>query len=241
MAKAMDFPGSSKKQYSVITLSNKNNYNETLSEPIPGPQGPEGPQGPKGDKGDPGKDGKPGIQGPAGPKGDKGRDGIDGKDYQSPSGQLPGWAYYYSNNKNLIDLGPEKGDDGWVSLFFKKNTIIKNELFIPNDSSSFWNSEGNKINFRAMKIGSIVDIRYDISIETYSNNTELWFRTLYPQSLQHTSSYIGSLKYQYEYDISIYQKVFIEDRSVWSDGGLPQARTDGSSSIYLKGIYVSVS
>jgi len=241
MSKAMDFPGSSKKQYSTITLSNRNNYNETLPQLIQGPEGPQGPQGlqgPKGDKGDPGKDGSPGAQGPQGPKGDKGR---DGKDYQSVSGQLPGWAYYYSDIKNIINIGPEKGDDGWVSLFFKKNTIVKNELFIPNGYSSFWNSEGNKINFRAMKIGAIVDIRYDISIETYYNNTEFWFRTLYPHSQKYTSSYIGSLKYQYEYDISVSQKLFIEDKSIWSDGGLPQVRCDNQSSVYLKGIYVSIS
>lgn len=238
MAKSMSFPGNSKKKYSLLTTTTNNNHS---FETIKGEKGDQGIPGPKGDPGKDGDRGPQGLQGPMGPKGEKGRDGKDGKDYESVSGQLPGWSNYYSNYKNIIDLGPEKGDDGWVSLFFKKNTIIKNELFLPKDSSSFWNTDGNKINFRAMKIGAILNIRYDINIETYSNNTELWFRTFYPQSKKYTSSYIGSLKYQYEYDISVLQTIFIDDKAVWSDGGIPQARTDQASSIYLKGLYVYVS
>jgi len=231
MAKSMDFPGSSKKKYSSITSSSINEIPEPILIPVVGPQGP---------KGDPGKDGlqgPQGIPGPIGPKGDKGK---DGKDYESASGQIPGWAYYYSKNKNIIDLGPTKGDDGWVYIGFKKDTVLKNETYLPKGSSSLWNSDGNKINFRALETGAIVNVRYDIGIETYSNNTEFWFRTLYPQSLKYTLSYLGSLKYQYEYDLSVLQTIFIEDRFILTDGGVPQVRADNTSSIYLKGVYISV-
>lgn len=242
MAKSMDFPG--KKKYtsvinsSIKNISTLNLQNEKGEQGPPGPQGIEGPQGPKGEPGKDGERGPQGLQGPIGPKGDRGK---DGKNYESVSGQLPGWAYYYSNNKYSIQLGPTKGDDGWVSLGFKNDTLLKDEKYLPLESSSFWNTEGKKINFRSMKIGTKVDIRYDISIETHSNNTELWVRTLYPQIDECVISYVGTLKYQYEYDFSIYQTIFINDKTIWSNGGIPQARTDLPALVALKGLYISAS
>lgn len=236
MAKAMDFPGYSKKKYSSIT--SENNYNEKLSISVPGPQGPSGPQGPKGDPGKDGERGPQGIQGPQGPKGDK---GLDGKDAISAAGQAMGWAHYYSDDSYLIQSGPDKGEDGWVSINFKNGSMRKNEEYLPKDSSSFWNDDSRKINFRAMKLGSKIDIRYDLSIETYSNNTEFWFRTFFPLLEKDISSYFGSFKYQYTYDISVYQTIFLTDQLIRSSGGIPQVRTDSACSVSLKAIFISVS
>lgn len=239
MAKAMNFPGSSKKKYSSI-ISN-NNYNETLSIPIPGPQGPQGLQGPQGPKGDPGKDGERGLQGIQGPIGPKGEKGLDGKDATSPSGQEMGWAHYYSDEHNLITTGLDKCEDGWVSVNFKKGSMKKNEQYLPKGSSSFWNDESRKINFRGMNLGTKTDIRYDLSIETYVNGTEFWFRTFFPLLEKDISSYFGSFKYQYTYDISVYQTIFLTDQLIRSSGGIPQVRTDAPCSVSLNGIFISVS
>lgn len=242
MAKSMDFPGNSKKKYSSLILSSDNNQSiQNIQKGDTGPEGPIGPPGPQGPKGEPGKDGERGLQGIQGPPGPKGEKGRDGKNYETVSGQTGGWAYYYSNIKNPIQLGPNKGDDGWVTIGFKNDTIIKNEKYLPINSSSLWNDEGKKINFRSLEIGAKLDIRYDISIETYNNGTELWIRTLHPQIDESVISYIGTLKYQYEYQMSIYQTIFIKDKTIWSNGGIPQARTDTPSSVILNGIYISVS
>jgi hypothetical protein len=53
--------------------------------------------------------------------------------------------------------------------------------------------------------------------------------------------YIGLLKYQYLYDISHSQTIFINSDTIKNYGGRPQIRTDNESSFILKGIYVSVS
>ena len=224
MAKTMDFPGSSKKKYSSIANNNDIGLSQNII-PIPGPVGPQGP------KGDPGKDGQ---QGPQGPKGE------DGKNYETKSGQIFGWAHYYSNDRYPITLGPDKGTDGWVTLGFKNSSLLKNEQYLPDQCTTLWNEDGKKINFRSVNIGSKINIRYDIMVETYSNNTELWLRTFYNQADSGTISYVGSLKYQYEYDLSICQEIFINDKTIWSSGGVPQVRSDAPSTIYLKSIYISV-
>ena len=35
--------------------------------------------------------------------------------------------------------------------------------------------------------------------------------------------------------------IFITDKTIWANGGIPQARTDAPSLITLNGIYISVS
>jgi hypothetical protein len=203
-----------------------------------GPQGPAGPEGPRGERGIPGKDGKDGPQGPQGPKGDPGKGG--GQGYESPSGQYPGWAYYQNQNKKPILLGPDRGDDGWVDILMtdSKDTNILN--FLPNGQVSLWNSVTQRINFKQLKVGAKVDIRYDIALTTDTNSTEAWIRTYIPK-VESPTGYIGMLKYKYPYEMSINQTLYVDISKIRSEGGIIQARADNESTIILKGMYISIS
>lgn len=239
MAKSMDFP--KKKKYSETVQEEKSI--EYIAVPgiqgekgDTGPQGPEGPQGPQGERGIQGKDGK---EGPQGPKGDPGRG--SGQSYESPSGQYPGWAYYKNKSENKTRIGPERGDDGWISIFLEIDKERSIEKYLPNESVSLLNEVAKRINFKTLQHGAIVNIRYDLEIETYNNNTELWVRTFSINDENSVTGYLGNLKYQYSYDLSFFQTIFVEDRAIKVFGGIPQIRSDSEGSVILKGIYISVS
>lgn len=242
MAKSMDFP---KKKYSeAVQLTQGSFSNNTEYIPVPGMQGekgeigPIGPIGPEGPRGERGITGKEGKQGPQGPKGDPGKGGGEG--YESPSGQYPGWAYYENIDKTPIFLGPNRGDDGWVDILMrddKDSSILK---FLPVGSVSLWNSYTQRINFKQLKVGARVDIRYDIVLTTDTNSTEAWIRTYIPK-VESPTGYIGMLKYKYPYEMSVSQTLYIDILKIKSEGGIIQARTDSESTIILKGVYISVS
>jgi Collagen triple helix repeat (20 copies) len=203
-----------------------------------GPAGPPGPQGEKGERGIPGKDGKEGKEGPQGPRGEPGRGGGEG--YDSPSGQYPGWAYYQNKNKKPLFLGPDRGDDGWVDILMDDdidNNILK---FLPSGSVSLWNSVTQRINFKQLKVGAKVDIRYDIALTTDTNSTEAWIRTYIPK-VESPTGYIGMLKYKYPYEMSVSQTLYVDLSKIRSEGAIIQARADSESAIMLKGMYISVS
>jgi hypothetical protein len=203
-----------------------------------GPAGPQGPEGPRGERGIPGKDGKDGPQGPQGPKGDAGRGGGEG--YESPSGQYPGWAYYENKNKKPLLLGPERGDDGWVNILMNDDADSNILKFLPEGSVSLWNSYTQRINFKQLKVGARVDIRYDIALTTDTNSTEAWIRT-YITKVESPTGYIGMLKYKYPYEMSVNQTLYVDLSKIRSEGGIIQARADNESTIMLKGMYISVS
>lgn len=235
MAKSMDFP---KKKYSE-TVESTNSNTEYIA--VPGIQGEKGEVGPKGPEGPPGPKGDRGIQGkegPQGPKGDPGRGGGEG--YESPSGQYPGWAYYENNNKVPIFLGPDKGDDGWVNILIEDNASNNMLQFLPLGSVSLWNSVTQRINFKQLKVGAKVDIRYDILLTTETNSTEAWIRTYIPR-VESPTGYIGMLKYKYPYEMSVSQTLYVDISKIKSEGGIIQARTDSQSTIILKGMYISIS
>jgi hypothetical protein len=201
----------------------------------PGKIGPQGERGLKGDKGDTGK------QGPQGPQGERGEPGRAGDGYDSPSGQYPGWAYYANKSTQTYRLGPERGEDGWVSFFLNIDESKTIQTYLPNKSVSLLNITANNINLKTLKTGARVDIRYDFSLETYTPNTEVWIRTLLRDEDLSPIGYVGLVKYQYSYDISYCQTIFINSDKIKNYGGIPQIRTDNESSFILKGIYVSVS
>jgi len=238
MAKSMDFP--QKKKYSeTIKEVRTTEYiavpGVTGEKGEVGPQGPPGPQGPKGDKGDTGK------QGPPGPQGERGEPGKGAEGYDSASGQYPGWAYYKNKNQQSIRIGPERGDDGWVSVFLEIDKEKSIEKYLPKKSVSLLNETAKKINFKAFQYGAKVDIRYDLEIETYINNTEVWVRTFSIDDENSVTGHLGNLKYQYSYDFSFCQTIFIQDQNVKVFGGIPQIRSDNEGTVILKGIYISAS
>jgi hypothetical protein len=210
---------------------------------VPGLQGETGltgPKGEKGDKGDTGPEGPKGDQGRTGPQGERGEPGKGGEGYDSPSGQYPGWAYYKNESSKVTLLGPQRGDDGWVSLNFYADLQSSNEDYIMKNTHQLWLSDISMFNFKALKLGAKVDIRYDFTINTESNYTELWLRIFNEKYSSCPTSYVANLKYQYSYDMSFSQTLYIDDQRIKSHGAKPQARTDSESSLWLKGIYISV-
>ena len=246
MAQSMDSPQPLKRKgYSQAIQESAFQQPPDLKEYIPVP-GLTGVQGEKGLKGDPGEKGDTGPQGPkgdigkTGPQGLRGEPGRGGEGYDSPSGQYPGWVYYKNNSSRETNLGPERGDDGWVSINFNTNPTLYIEEYIPKGLTSLWLPDVNMFNFKGLKLGAKVDIRYDLTITTNSNYTDLWFRTFNEKYENSPTSYVANLKYQYSYDMSVLQTIYIDSQRVKSYGLKPQARTDLESSIILKGIYLSI-
>jgi hypothetical protein len=235
MAKSMEFPGKAKK------------YSDNVSQPyeleqplsyvaVPGAQGE---RGPKGDSGDTGPQGNPGPQGEPGKPGKDGRDGKPGESSLSSSGQKSGWALYTNKDQKNIILGATKGNDGWVGFSFDckgKN----NEQYLPENSVSLYNAESQKINLTALKVGSIVTVRYDVVLTTFTNNTEVWFKTYIPDLDVGPTTFAANLKYQFSYDISLEHTFVVENDMVRNYGAFPQILTDNDASMVAKNMYIFV-
>ena len=230
----------------------KSNYAEQVSQsqvqentlsflPVPGPQGPAGPQGERGPQGPKGSTGDKGEKGDSGKDGKNGKNGLDGKSVLSPSGQQIGWGYYQNKVIKQTRTGIDQGDDGWVTLIISGTGPKTNERYLPKGHVSLWNDATRRLNFKTLEIGSIVTVRYNISLTTYSNNTEVWMRTLMSNDYDCPTQYVGNLKYQYDYDFSVNQQLFINDAEDQNFGGIPQIRTDNPCEAIVKSIYISVS
>ena len=244
MATSMEPPQPlKKKNYLDAVKSSTPQELDTQYVAVPGLQGERGDQGPKGDKGDKGDTGPQGPKGDngkTGPQGERGEPGKGSEGYDSASGQYPGWVYYKNASDKLSILGPQRGDDGWVSINFVPDLKLSNEEYLMKGHSSLWLSDMNIFNFKALKLGARVDLRYDFSITTESNYTELWLRTFNEKYANSPTSYVANLKYQYSYDMSVFQTLYIDDQRIKGYGARPQARTDSESTLWLKGIYISV-
>lgn len=237
MATSMDFPNPKKKKYSD-NIDTGVIVDPAMYIAVPGPQGERGIAGPKGDTG---PVGEKGPKGDPGIPGKNGKDGKDGRNILSPSEQNIGWAYYENENKRSIRLGANKGDDGWVKFGVDglgKNT---NELFLPKESVGLWNPETQRFNFKTINIGSIITVRYNIELTTYANNTEVWFRTFIDNTENYPTTYVGSLKYQFDYDFSMQHTIFLENKGMQLSGGIPQIRTDYDASVIIKSMHIAVS
>jgi hypothetical protein len=236
VSKSMDFPFSKKSAYAQLAQQSQTSDQSISYIPVPGPQGPKGDPGSQGPRGDRGEKGDPG------PKGDPGKDGKNGKDgktYMPVYGQESGWAKYENFSDEKTRLGATRGIDGWVSFKIdSKNSI---EKYLPRDSVSLYGAETKRINLKALKLGSKVDITYDFEIETFSSNTELWCKTYIPGSEREIITLAGILKYQYTYDMSISQSFFVEDEFEKNSGAIPYLRTDMDALARLKSIHISVS
>jgi len=242
MAKSMDFPDvSKKKKYSEAIQKTQESSTQYIAVPgIQGEKGETGPKGEKGDQGPVGPKGDKGDRGPEGPQGQRGEPGKGAEGYDSVSGQYPGWAYYKNKNLGEVRLGPERGDDGWVSIEFVKDENKSNEIYIPKGSNSLWNDEAKNFNFKTLKLGAKVDVRYDFTLTTYMNNTEVWARLFIPDYDNSPIGYVSTLKYQYSYDMSYNQTIYIDAQRIRTLGGAIQFRADNESNIVLNGIYIAV-
>jgi hypothetical protein len=235
VSKSMDFPNS-KSNYASQVVQSQNTISDSLVNyiPVAGPQGPQGPMGLPGPKGDRGE------RGERGEKGERGASGKDGVSSLSSAGQQAGWGSYYNQNKKDIRTGVDKGEDGWVSLYVDGKGNKTNELYLPSDSASFWNSESRCLNFRGIKEGSQIFVTYNFDITTFNNNTEVWIRTFFSQAERDISQFVSFLKYQYDYSINVTQNFFIENEKMRFGPGIPQIRTDYDSIVKMNSIHVSV-
>ena len=239
VSKSMDFPGAKKSGYaSQVKQSQETSLNNELSFlPVPGPQGP---QGPKGDKGDPGIPGTPGKDGERGPKGEKGAAGKDGNSYDPVYKQEVGWASYVNSKLENFSLGADKGDDGWVSVYISELDKKTNRLYLPKGSTELYNKETRRVNLRPLALGSQLDVTYNFSLTTFSNNTEVWVRSFMGDSENSVSSFVASLKYQYDYELSTTHRIYLENDKQLAEGVVPQIRTDLAAMANLRSIVISV-
>ena len=240
VSKSMDFPGAKKSSYAAQVEQSQASptVDNALSFlPVPGPVGPQGPPGRDGRNGE---QGLPGQQGEPGPKGDRGPAGVNGQSSLSSSGQQAGWASYTNTIDKPTKLGISQGDDGWVTLILDTKDKSQNEKYLPEGCTSLWNSHQRALNFHGIKEGSQVSVTYNFELTTYASNTEVWLRTYFATNDQEFVQFVGSLKYQNTYNLSVTQNIFIENHAMWGNGAVPQIRTDFDASIIFNSVYVSV-
>lgn len=243
VSKSMDFPGAKKSSYAAQVEQSQATLlpDNTLSFlPVPGPIGPQGPAGRDGKDGKDGKQGPEGPEGKPGPKGPQGPPGKDGLSSLSSSGQQAGWASYTNVLDRPIKLGISQGDDGWVTLILDTKEKLQNEEYLPKGCTSLWNSHQRALNFHGIKEGSQVFVTYNFDLTTYTPNTEIWLRTYFASKDKEFVQFVGSLKYQNTYSLSVTQQFFIEDKTMWGNGAVPQIRTDFDASVMFNSVYVSV-
>ena len=240
ISKSVDFPYSNnKKKYSArVEAESSATAAENLTYlPVPGPQGMPGSPGRNGQKGD---KGDTGPKGEKGDKGDPGKPGRDGKSYFPTYQQNVGWAVYENRSLKTFKLGATQGEDGWVKLSVDGDGPRTNEKFLPEGSVSLYNKNTKKINFKALNIGTQVQIVYNLELTTFSSNTEIWSKSLTSSEDTSVVAFEGTLKYQYDYDLSITHNLFVDNDGDRSFGVVPQFRTDLDSVARLKSIYISV-
>ena len=237
VSKNMDFPSSKKSTYSSLTQQSQPLDASVSYIPVPGPQGLKGEPGSAGPRGDRGERGDKGDPGPAG---QPGKNGKDGKSYFPAYEQNAGWARYGNKDQRFFQVGASRGEDGWVNFAVdgKENT---QESFLPKDSVSLYNTNAKRLNFKGLKLGSQIKIIYNLEVETFSNNTEIWCRTMLTGTKNSHTSLVGVLKYQYSYEMSISHTIFLDHESDRVGGGVPQIRADLDAVVKIKSIEVSVS
>lgn len=237
ISKSMDFPSNKKTNYAKLAQQVQQPEPAVAYIPVPGPAGPKGDPGSAGVRGE---RGERGPKGDPGPRGEPGTDGIDGKSYLPVYGQEAGWAKYINKKDISFKLGAEEGADGWATLYIEsdKNTSI--EKFLPKGAIALYNSETKAIHLKGLQVGSQITVTYNFVIETFFNNTEVWLRTFFPNPKTAITTFLGSLKYQFEYEMSVTQKFYIEDQYLKIGGAVPQMRTDLNALVKVQSIEISV-
>jgi hypothetical protein len=228
---SVDFP---KNNYAAAVSSSKTQESPNYVA-VPGPEGPQGKTGPKGDKGEKGDPG----ESISGPRGERGFPGKDAKSYMPPYEQGSGWAKYINTSDKMIPIGALKGIDGWVDFWV--NGEEKIELYLPEESVGLYIPEARRVNTKGLKIGAQVQLTYDFEVTTMSANTELWCRSIFPESKTASTTFVASLKYQHVYDLTVTHHITVENSSDRFSGIVPQLRSDLDAIVKIKSISVSVS
>lgn len=227
----MDFP---KSGYASKVQESKSDESSMFFA-VPGPKGDPGLPGPKGD---PGLPGEPGKKGERGLRGEQGAPGKDGQSYFPKYEQNAGWGLYKNKNTNTIPTGAIRGEDGWVSLFINSSDTI--EDFLPDGSVSLYSNDTKKINTRGLKVGSQVQITYNLEIITFSSNTEVWMKSEFFNLEDSNTSFCANLKYQHTYEMTVTHNLAVLSDKHRTAGIVPKIRTDLDAAVKIKSIYISV-
>jgi hypothetical protein len=238
VSKNINFPGENSYIKQVKKTQETGNLLSPEIIPIPGPQGPPGPTGRPGELGPKGDQGEQGVQGSRGERGLPGKDGLS---YLPTYGQKAGWAFYNSQNPTSVKVGIERGENGWSSLYFINKGKETNEKYLPENDTSLYNYGSRRINFKHLNLGTQVCVTYNILLNTYSNNTEVWLRSYFAEDQEPVVSYVGLLKYQYTYQFSISQNIYLDSEDKIRNGVVPQIMTDMDGEVVLNSIHVSIS
>jgi hypothetical protein len=241
VSKNISFPGENSYIKQVKKTQETNNLLSPEIIPIPGPQGPPGPTGRPGEPGPKGDPGTKGEQGEQGARGERGVAGKDGLSYLPVYGQKAGWGMYDSQNAAPIRVGIERGDNGWSSLSLTNKGPQTVEKYLPENNTSLYNYGSKRINLKHLNLGTQVCITYSILLNTYSNNTEVWLRSYFAEDQDPVVSYVGLLKYQYTYQFSVTQNIYLDSEDKIRHGIVPQIMTDMDGEVVLKSIHISVS
>jgi hypothetical protein len=236
-SKNIDFP-KTRKSYESKIQESQDQVQQFFA--VPGPPGPAGPQGPKGEPGKPGEKGETGEKGERGEKGTPGKDGKDGKSYFPVYEQNAGWAIYFNKDQKSIKLSADQGEDGWVSIFVDALGQGTNEKYLPADSVSLYNSVSRRLNFKHLKVGSQISVTYNFEITTFNANTEIWARSIFPNSGLSYSSFVANLKYDYTYDLSVTHNLTLTSDTDRIGGIVPQIRSDYTATAIIKSILISI-
>lgn len=228
ISRSMDFPENRKASYASLAAQQSVQNPVASYIPVPGPEGP------------PGAIGKQGPAGPPGPKGDPGPTGKDGITYLPPSGQRPGWANYENKNQLPTKIGLDRGVNGWVNFHSDGLGQETNEKYLPESGVSLYIPETRRVNLKNVNLGSRVQITYEFTVITFSNNTEIWVKSLFPDSGKEVSTLAANLKYQFDYDLSVTHNVYVDKEIDKVSGIVPQIRSDMDAVIKVKSIFVSV-
>lgn len=234
VSKEMDFPSSKSSRYADKFLQASSSDSSVSYMPVPGPSGPEGKpgkQGERGPKGDPG---------PAGPRGEKGLPGKDGESYLPVYNQKSGWGRYSAKKPDPVRTGALLGDDGWVNFSFSSNNVASLSKYLPENGVDLYSSETRRVNLKSLSIGSQVSITYSFMVESFDSGTEIWFRSIMPESGKDFTSFVGTMKYSGVHKFDITHTMTLESESDRIVGIMPQIRTDMACLAYLQSIYVSV-
>ncbi len=230
----MEFPSNKKSGYASVVKESSESDNAKNFIAVPGPQGPQGKQGIQGPVG------PAGPVGPIGPAGPMGPAGKDGKSYFPAYEQQLGWAIYRRSKEMPLPIGVSRGKDGWVNLT-PDSTQDGDEAYLPEGSVSLYNLEAQRFNFKGLKMGTQVKIVYVFDIETFTSNTEIFVRTFFPDSENSITTFVASLKYQHEYELSATHNFVINDNLDKISGAIGQIRSDYDATVRLKYVYISVS
>lgn len=94
--------------------------------------------------------------------------------------KLGGWGDYANN----AEASPQSISGGetpeWITLNNSGTGTLTNTDFLPYYVESLWSA--NKVQLNGLSLGTIITLRFDLTLNILSNNTDVLFRVLFRDS-----------------------------------------------------------